>query len=146
MSIRKEIKQYGNRRQINITKGEFEGIEEVLILDKSDELQHENLIQQITTLTNTVSERDATIDKLMKENEKKQNQINKLSASLSNLTNRYNNLRNAINNISWTDAILNRHKKILNNYSEITYTESIEAIDTNTIIDSEPTSNDDNKN
>ena len=130
MAIRKEIKQYKNRRQININKGELESETEVLILSKSDELQHNKIIENVTTLTDTILKKDDMIAELQKEIRIKDNKINELSASYIDVANKYNNLINAIHNTSWIDGLLNRFKKVLDNHSEIRHIDTIKAIDT----------------
>ena len=129
MSIRKKIKQYSNRRQINLNKGELEQETEVLILSKSDELQHNKIIENGTTLTETILKKDDMILELQKEIRQKDNQINVLTASYIDVTNRYNNLIDAIIHTSWMDGILNRFKNVLENHSEIKHIDIIKAIE-----------------
>ncbi len=129
MSIRKKIKQYSNRRQINLNKGELEQETEVLILSKSDELQHNKIIENGTTLTETILKKDDMILELQKEIRQKDNQINVLTASYIDVANRYNNLIDAIIHTSWMDGILNRFKNVLENHSEIKHIDIIKAIE-----------------
>ena len=96
MAIRKEIKQYSNRRQINLNKGELEEEKEVLILSKSDELQHNKIVENVTTLTETILKKDDMIAELQKEMRIKDNKINEISASYIDVANRYNNLITSI--------------------------------------------------
>ena len=132
MSIRKEIKQYSNRRQINLNKGELEEEKEVLILSKSDELQHNKIVENVTTLTETILKKDDMIAELQKEMRIKDNKINEISASYIDVANRYNNLINAVHNTSWIDGLLNRFKNVLENHSEIRHIDTIKAIETAT--------------
>lgn len=129
MSIRKKIKQYSNRRQINLNKGELEQETEVLILSKSDELQHNKIIENGTTLAETILKKDDMILELQKEIRQKDNQINVLTASYIDVANRYNNLIDAIIHSSWMDGILNRFKNVLENHSEIKHIDIIKAIE-----------------
>ncbi len=129
MSIRKKIKQYSNRRQINLNKGELEQETEVLILSKSDELQHNKIIENGTTLTETILKKDDMILELQKEIRQKDNQINVLTSSYIDVANRYNNLIDAIIHTSWMDGILNRFKNVLENHSEIKHIDIIKAIE-----------------
>lgn len=130
MSIRKEIKQYSNRRQINLNKGELEGIKEVLILDKNDELQHNKILENVTTQNEMIMKYQSKVSELQKEIRMKDNQINEMTASYIDVANKYNNLIDAITHTSWIDGILNRFKKVLENHSEIKQIDTIKAIET----------------
>lgn len=130
MSIRKEIKQYSNRRQINLNKGELEAETEVLILDKNDELQHKKIMENVSTQNEIILKYQNKVSELQKEIRNKDNQINELTASYIGIANKYNNLIDAVMHTSWIDGILNRFKKVLENHSEIKHIDTIKAIDT----------------
>lgn len=130
MSIRKEIKQYSNRRQINLNKGELEGIKEVLILDKNDELQHNKIMENVATQNELILKYQSKVSELQKEIRNKDNQINELTASYIDVANKYNNLIDAITHTSWIDGILNRFKNVLENHAEIKHIDTIKAIET----------------
>lgn len=130
MSIRKEIKQYSNRRQINLNKGELESETEVLILDKNDELQHEKILENVATQNEMILKYQSKVSELQKEIRIKDDSINELTASYIDVANKYNNLIDAITHTSWIDGILNRFKKVLENHSQIKQTDTIKAIET----------------
>ena len=54
MVIKKEIKQYSNRRQININKNELVGQEEVYIYTESERLQQNTTVSDITKSLQTI--------------------------------------------------------------------------------------------
>lgn len=130
MALRKEIKQYSNRRQINLNKGELEGIKEVLILDKNDELQHNKIMENVATQNELILKYQSKVSELQKEIRNKDNQINELTASYIDVANKYNNLIDAITHTSWIDGILNRFKNVLENHAEIKHIDTIKAIET----------------
>ena len=130
MALRKEIKQYSNRRQINLNKGELEGIKEVLILDKNDELQHNKIMENVATQNELILKYQSKVSELQKEIRNKDNQINELTASYIDVANKYNNLIDAITHTSWIDGILNRFKNVLKNHAEIKHIDTIKAIET----------------
>ena len=130
MALRKEIKQYSNRRQINMNKGELEGIKEVLILDKNDELQHNKIMENVATQNELILKYQSKVSELQKEIRNKDNQINELTASYIDVANKYNNLIDAITHTSWIDGILNRFKNVLENHAEIKHLDTIKAIET----------------
>lgn len=130
MALRKEIKQYSNRRQINLNKGELEGIKEVLILDKNDELQHNKIMENVATQNELILKYQSKVSELQKEIRNKDNQINELTASYIDVANKYNNLIDAITHTSWIDGILNRFKNVLENHAEIKHLDTIKAIET----------------
>ena len=130
MALRKEIKQYSNRRQINLNKGELDGIKEVLILDKNDELQHNKIMENVATQNELILKYQSKVSELQKEIRNKDNQINKLTASYIDVANKYNNLIDAITHTSWIDGILNRFKNVLENHAEIKHIDTIKAIET----------------
>lgn len=132
MAIRKEIKQYSNRRQINLNKGELEEEKEVLILSKSDELQHNKIVANVTTLTGTILKKDDMIAELQKEIRIKDNKINEISASYIEVSSKYNSLIDAVHNTSWIDGLFNRFKNVLENHSKIKHIDTIKAIETTT--------------
>ena len=130
MSIRKEIKQYSNRRQINLNKGELESETEVLILSESDELQHNKIMENLSTQNEIILKYQLKVSELQKEIRYKDNKINNLTASYIDVANKYNNLIDAVTNTSWVDGILNRFKNVLNNHSQIKQIDTIKAIET----------------
>lgn len=50
-------------------------------------------------------------------------------AVIYDISTKYNNLRTAIKSVSVIDAILNRHKRLLDDYPEMTLSSDIKAID-----------------
>lgn len=127
MPIKKEIKQYSNRRQININKDELKDIEIVYIYTENEMLQHEKSLSEVTT---TITKRDKTIANLYKKIDDLSNENKQYDAVLKDVIGQYNNLYDDVNNTSWKDAVLNRFKKVLNNHDKISRIETVKAIET----------------
>ena len=127
MPIKKEIKQYSNRRQININKDELKDIEIVYIYTENEMLQHEKSLSEVTT---TITKRDKTIANLYKKIDDLSNENKQYDAVLKDVIGQYNNLYDDVNNTSWKDAVLNRFKRVLNNHDKISRIETVKAIET----------------
>ena len=127
MPIKKEIKQYSNRRQININKDELKDIEIVYIYTENEMLQHEKSLSEVTT---TITKRDKTIANLYKKIDDLSNENKQYDAVLKDVIGQYNNLYDDVNNTSCKDAVLNRFKRVLNNHDKISRIETVKAIET----------------
>ena len=127
MPIKKEIKQYSNRRQININKDELKDIEIVYIYTENEMLQHEKSLSKVTT---TITKRDKTIANLYEKIDNLTNENKRYDAVLKDVIGQYNNLIDDVDSVSWKDAILNRFKRVLNNHDKISRIETVKAIET----------------
>lgn len=127
MPIKKEIKQYSNRRQININKDELKDIEIVYIYTENEMLQHEKSLSEVTT---TITKRDKTIANQYKKIDNLIDENKRYDAVLKDVIGQYNNLIDDVNNVSWKDAVLNRFKRVLKNHDKISRIETVKAIET----------------
>ena len=128
MVIKKEIKDYGNRRQINIGKKELIGVNEVYLCTENEMLNNNTTDSNITTEIQQIK------DKLDNElnNQNKIDELNKLNnlydAKLKDIIDEYNSLFDDVQRVSWTNAILNRFKKVLNNRAKMKRTDIVKQI------------------
>ncbi len=130
MVIKKEIKQYSNRRQININKNELVGQEEVYIYTESERLQQNTTVSDITKSLQTIAENQVSVADYQSKIDKKEKELIRYDAVLKDVISQYNNLIDDVENTSWKDAILNRFKRILDNHEKISRIDTIKAIET----------------
>lgn len=115
MVIKKEIKDYGNRRQINIGKKELIGVNEVYLCTENEMLNNNTTDSDITTQIQQMNDKlDNQLNNQNKIDELRR-EIYLYDGNLKDIIDEYNSLFDDVQNVSWTKAILNRFKKVLNN-------------------------------
>ena len=99
------------------------------------EIEHINIEQKITANKEYLDKYNDVVDEknnLINEKKKITDELDKLKDTKFNYAIQYNALLNEIKNISWFDAVRNKHKDIANNYKLIQLpTDEQSMIDTN---------------